>query len=400
MVADQQPTVSTEILLVGIAIALSLGLVRAYRPAAELTNVVVELAQGGSANMRSSLSRLLGDPDLEVGYWVADRATYLTMDGAPLDPHPTASARSVTRVEWDGQPVAMVIHDPVLLAEPGLVDAVATAARLAASNDRLRATLRAQSSELEGSRRRLMIAGYDERQRLEGRLRSGVLRQVDALAETVESAMAAAGSAASVGTITAIERAQRQLDGIRDDVRDLAAGLHPGSLAEVGLDGALSALAAGSSVPVHLSLALDDVDAGAAAATWFICSEALANVVKHARATTAFVSVRSEAGALRIEISDDGTGGADITRGFGLRGLADRAEAFGGTFEVDSHEMAGTRIRASIPVGHSPSVPARVGDTVASTSPSTADTPAGTDASVLFPAYGGITNHHMEGDHG
>ncbi len=399
-VMGEQTSLVTQVVLVAAAFVLSLGLSRAYRHPSRLTDIVVELAQGGSASLRHSLARILGDSDLDIGYWIADRGGYLTAEGVRLDPDATPSTRALTRVERDGQPVACIVHDRRLLRDPGLLDAVSAAARLGASNDRLRAAIGARLAELEVSRRRLVAARDEERIRLEQRLRGGAQRAVESLVPTLGTAMAAAVAATSGATILAIERAQVQVSRLLDDFRDLAWGLHPGSLGEVGLARALDVLAEDCVVPVRSSVVVGAVDAQAAAATWFICSEALANVAKHAHAAHASVSVQAVGDTLVIEIEDDGSGGADMIQGSGLRGLADRAEALGGTFHVDSRVGVGTRIEATIPtIRPSPDVMHDRG-TVASINTLLTNTPAGTDDGPLAPSYRGVTNHHTEADHG
>jgi len=94
-----------------------------------------------------------------------------------------------------------------------------------------------------------------------------------------------------------------------------------------------------------------DLPRETAATAYFVCSEALANIAKYARASHGVVSVAPADGRLIIEVSDDGVGGADLQKGSGLQGLADRLDALGGTFTVDSPPGAGTRLTAEIPLG-------------------------------------------------
>ena len=190
------------------------------------------------------------------------------------------SDRTVTRVDRDGEAIAVLVHDAAVLDDPGLSDALATAARLAAANARLQAEVRARVDELGESRRRLVQAGDEERRRLERRLRETVERRLTELARELERAQPGPSGAASS------RRVQEQLDHTLDELRELAAGLHPGGLDEGGLTAALASLAARSPVPVDLRVATDvRIAEELATAAYFVCSEALANVVKYANAS-------------------------------------------------------------------------------------------------------------------
>ena len=136
------------------------------------------------------------------------------------------------------------------------------------------------------------------------------------------------------------------------ELRELARGVHPAILEDEGLGPAVAALARRAAIPVEVRASLDDRLAPLVESTaYFTIAEALTNTQRHARATHATVLVAGTRMALELEIADDGQGGADPTRGSGLRGLQDRVTAVGGTFDVDSPVGAGTRIRATIPTG-------------------------------------------------
>jgi signal transduction histidine kinase len=135
------------------------------------------------------------------------------------------------------------------------------------------------------------------------------------------------------------------------ELRDLARGIHPEVLSRRGLAAALRVTTARMPLPVDLDVPPDRYDERAEVAAYYVASEALANVVKYARATKAEVRVWSQDERLIVEVADDGVGGADESAGTGLRGLADRITALDGTFSVDSAARAGTRVRAEIPLG-------------------------------------------------
>ena len=141
-----------------------------------------------------------------------------------------------------------------------------------------------------------------------------------------------------------------ELDAGLEELRELARGLHPGTLTDHGLRGVLLSLEERLPLPVEVEVTDERLDQHLEATAYFIVSEGLNNVIKHARATRASVTVAKRDDALRIEIVDDGSGGADTSKGTGLRGLRDRAEADGGTLVVISPPGRGTQITATLPL--------------------------------------------------
>ena len=324
-----------------LAAALLAGLARAPWERAPVTDLVLELGEGRSGSLRDALAGALGDPTLEVGYWLGDG--YIDAHGRPLALPAAGSDRRVTPVERDGERIAVLVHDRAVLEDPGLSDALAAAARLAGSNARLQAEVRDQLVELRASRRRLVRAGDEERQRLERRLRDTVLRRLSGLARSLEGAHAGAGGAA-------LQAAEEQIARTIAELRELAAGLHPGGLDKSGLSGALASLVARSPVPVAVSVPEARLPEELAIAAYFVCSEAVANVIKYAAASHVAISVSVGDGRVRVGVTDDGVGGADPAAGTGLQGLADRLEALGGTLRIDSPPGGGTRVTAELPL--------------------------------------------------
>ena len=337
-----------EAALCVLAGGLLAGLLVAPWQRAAVADLVVELGEARSGTLPGELSRALGDPTLEIGYWLADRGVFVDAEGRVLPLPDAGSGRSVTVVEREGQPVAVLIHDPAVLDDPELLEAVTSAAQLAASNARLQAEVQAQVLELEASRRRILAARDDQRRRLEHRLREGAERRLAQLADTLRRSR---GSASGQRTRDQIARAEAQLVPTLEELRRLAHGLHPGMLSEQGLEGALAALANDFPIPVQVTVAGDQVPSSVAVVAYFVCAEALANVAKHAAASRVAVSVTARDDRVRVEIEDDGVGGADPGRGSGLRGLADRVETVGGTLRVVSVPGQGTRLAAELPLG-------------------------------------------------
>ena len=143
--------------------------------------------------------------------------------------------------------------------------------------------------------------------------------------------------------------AAEELDAGLEELRELARGLHPGALTDYGLEGALRALGTRLPLPVEFDVTDQRLGSHVEATAYFIVSEALTNVVKHAEATSATVSIGCAGDIVRVEVRDDGVGGADTSAGSGLIGLRDRAEAAGGTLIVVSPAGRGTVVTASLP---------------------------------------------------
>jgi signal transduction histidine kinase len=333
-----------EAALALLAIVLVRGLLLEPWTGTVPTDLVVELSETRMGPLRDRLARALGDPTLEVGFRIDETDGYSDATGRPLALPPPGSARRTTVVDR-----AVLIHDPALLDDPALAEALAEAAELAGVNAGLQAEVGAQIAELQASRRRLLAAADDERRRLEERLQETAERRLSMLLSELEQARRVA--AGDPERAARLQRVSEQLEHSLADVRRLAAGLHPRELATGGLTGALQALASRSPVPVELELELPErLPAEAERTAYFFCSEALANVAKYADASRARVTARTVGRRLRIEVDDDGRGGADPAGGSGLRGLADRVEALDGTLAIDSSRGSGTRIVAQLPL--------------------------------------------------
>jgi signal transduction histidine kinase len=152
-------------------------------------------------------------------------------------------------------------------------------------------------------------------------------------------------------TSAQLARAGEELAQALQELRELARGIHPAVLTERGLAPALQALAARAPLPVELELPGERLPPPVEAAAYYLVSEALTNVAKHAHATLVRVEVARLERRARIEVVDDGVGGADAGGGSGLRGLADRVEALGGRLVIDSPPGRGTALVAEIPLG-------------------------------------------------
>ena len=207
---------------------------------------------------------------------------------------------------------------------------------------------------------RVIAAADAERRRLERNLHDGAQQRLVSLALALR--------AVEAQLTTDPEAARRQLASAREELtlaleelRDLARGIHPAVLRQQGLGPALKVLAARTPVTVRVAaLPGERLPEPVETAAYYLVAEALTNVARHAHASVATVSVTRTGERARIEVRDDGTGGADTRHGSGLRGLADRLEALGGCLELDSPPGAGTTLIGELPLGSS--MPRRVSE--------------------------------------
>jgi len=337
----EQPTRLSVVL---VALGFMSGLLWARLRRSNASSLVVELRAGGVETLRDRLAHALGDPTLEIAYWLEHAGTYGDAAGRPraLPDDPT---RAVTQVLAGGAPVAALIHDPAVLEEPHLVESVRATAGLVLENERLAAEVRAQLAEMRASRARIVAAADEERRRLERDLHDGAQQRLVALSLKLALARAGAGPAAA-----ALDQAREDVEHALAELREFARGVHPSLLREDGLDSALEALARRALLPVEIiGAAGERLPDAIELAAYFFVSEALTNVAKHARATHATVTIGRERGRLKVTVADDGVGGAEPSRGSGLAGLADRIAALDGTLAVVSAPDAGTTLDAMIP---------------------------------------------------
>ena len=206
-----------------------------------------------------------------------------------------------------------------------------------------------QEEEIRASRARIVQAGDAERRRLERNLHDGAQQRLVALSLSLRLAQSKLETDPTEAH-KVLEASRAELAAALDDLRELARGIHPAILTDRGLPAALEALADRSPVPVEFETPDEALPAPVEAAAYYVIAEALANVVKYARASDVKVRVSRDEEWARISVEDDGVGGADPGKGSGLRGLADRVAALEGTLDVHSPPGGGTRITAEIPL--------------------------------------------------
>ncbi len=322
-----------------------------------VTDAVLRVDPAIPLSIGRELRRTTGQASLRVVFPLVGGAGYVDASGEPFElPQPAAGRIATPIVSADGHVEAMVIHDRGPGAAISLDPGIARAGALAAANARLQAELRRQVSDVRASRRRALDTEQAERLRLRERLADALLPALADIESGLER-LDGSGAPTDVGPATpgapdpsAIITSVREL---RQAVDAVTEGLHPAIAGERALDGAVRRAVARSPVATTVTMAglEQPLDPDVAATAWYVCSEALANVAKHARASRASVQITRRDGRLVVKVEDDGVGGADPAAGTGLRGLRDRLDAMGGALRIERATGGGTRVLADLPLG-------------------------------------------------
>lgn len=300
-------------------------------------------------DLRRTLVTALGDPSIEIAYWLPAAAGYVDEDGRPVEMTEPGARRAASEVNLEGRRVAAILHDPSLLEDRAMVDAVGAAAALALERERLDAELRAKVDELRESRSRVIGIGLAERRRLERDLHDGAQQRLVSLALDLRLAKDKLRDDPAEAE-KLLDDASGELMAALTELRELARGIHPAVLSDRGLGPAIENLVGRVPIPVEVQAPNGErAPEQAELAAYYVVAEALTNVVKYSGATHASVSVEPLGGELRVEVADDGVGGADPSRGSGLDGLSERVGVLGGRLDIDSPPARGTRVRAVIP---------------------------------------------------
>jgi signal transduction histidine kinase len=334
-----------------VPIAFLFGLLRMRLDRMSVSDFVLELGEDPPpGRVRDALAIALRDPSLVLAFWAREAGGYLDAAGSSVELPGPDSGRAVTVLERRSQPVVAILHDPALDEHKELIRALGTAAALAFENEQLRAELQAQLDEVRASRSRIIEAADAERRKVERDLHDGAQQRLVTLTLALQMARGDLAQDADPRLATALQDATDELRLALTELRELARGIHPAILTEDGLGPALAALAARCAVPATVRSAPKRRFSPTVEATaYFVVSEALTNVGKHARASRVDISVGVHDGRMIVEVSDDGVGGASLERGTGLRGIADRVAALGGRLECSSPPEQGTRVMAQIP---------------------------------------------------
>jgi signal transduction histidine kinase len=305
--------------------------------------LVVELGLARDAlSLERRLARAVGDPRLRLLYQLAPGLPFVTASGLPAGVTP--ADRVVTVMGQSGPVVAALEHDRASLGDPRLREAVLAVGRLAVRRLTGAAEAAQQSVDLAESRRRLVQAEATVRQQFASDVTDGPGRSLAQCLAALDEALAA--SPPGLRAEVAAARAAGQAAG--EELARITAGAADRTLARGGLGAALTELArsAGGEASVRVD---GDIAGDVAAAAWFAASEAVTNALKHAGPARIWLSAVTGGRVLRVQVTDDGVGGADPA-GHGLRGLAQRLAEHGGRLEVLGGERGGTVVVAEIPL--------------------------------------------------
>lgn len=331
-----------------VPLCFLVGLARVGARRSRVGDLVVALsAAPAEIGLDRALATALGDPSVQVVTPASHGSGYVDADGRPVDVD--TSRRAVTPLVHGTEQLGALVHDPALLDDARLIHSVSAAAALALHNARLRAELLVHLEDVRRSRTRLVETADTERRRVQRNLHDGAQHRflsAAVLLRSIEEAgmldTAAQQALAQVGS---------ELEAGLHELRDLARGAYPITLAEGGLGAALRSLDLTSVVDVALELEdLPRLPDLIEVTAYFVVCEALTNVGRHAAVPRARVIVQHSGDRLTVLIRDEGRGGADPT-GSGLEGLSDRVLAAGGTLEVHSPAGRGTSVLAVLPAG-------------------------------------------------
>ncbi len=310
--------------------------------------------------------RILGydEPGELIGQISHETIHYQRRDGSPFPAEecpmlrPRATGETVREeLDWftrkDGRMVPVAYSSAPLATDQGRGAVVVfrdVSDRLASEETKRReAAERARAEELQESRARILTAMDAERRRLGRDLHDGAQQRLLHALLVLQDGRQHSEDPAVREEARAL--AAREIRGAMEDLRELAAGIHPAILTNRGLGAAVESVTARVPLPVDVEIPAGRYPEAVEVAAYFVVTEALANVIKHAGAATyARVEVVASPGTMRLVVADDGAGGAVAVPGHGLGGLADRVAALGGTFHVDSPKGAGTRIVVELPL--------------------------------------------------
>ena len=296
-----------------------------------------------------ALAGTLGDPSVDVAFWLPDQHRYVDAAGQPF-PRTVDQRRGYADIVLAGRHVGVIAYDATLIPDAELVRTAGRVLAIAIDRQRLDAELRASRDALRESRSRIVEASDVERRRIARDLHDGLQgrlillgirarRLTDRLPDGDEH--------------TEAEAVRAGLEVAIDELRDLVHGVMPALLIERGLHAATEELVDRMPIPTEFAAAeaIGPLPATVESTAFFVVAEGLANALKHSGAERMAVRLDMIGDDLLIEVSDDGIGGASVANGRGLRGIEDRVDVLGGRLRVDSPPGGGTRMSVEVPCG-------------------------------------------------
>jgi signal transduction histidine kinase len=332
--------VALSLSVLALAAGVAWAVLAARRQRATVSRLALELGEAPPpGTLRNALSGALGDPTLEVAYWLPDSLRFVDGEGRVVKDPGAKPGRAATTIARRGRPVAVVTHEAELLESSELERELGSALRLAVENERLQAEILAQVEDLRASRARIVETGDAERRRLERDLHDGAQQRLLALFYELRLAMAAAQRDGDHELGTTLASVSAETDAALDELRDLAHGIYPAILAEAGLALALETLADAAPLPVELgAVPRERYGSAVETAAYVAVTEAIEDASRR-QATFASVQMTREDDQLVVTVHDDGT-----ARRADLVHVADRIGALGGALDI-----AATTLRAEIP---------------------------------------------------
>lgn len=309
----------------------------------------LDAATDDQAGIAAVLSRALGDPSLDVWFWVSQRQQFLNAKGEPVGQGAPDPQRAQETVELDGRLIGAVDYDRALLTEAELVRTASRVVAIALDRERLTALVHASRRELLLSRERLVEVADAERRRIAQDLHDGLQVQLVLLGiEAQQLANSAAPESALSGQALQL---RHSIDRAAAELRDVVHTVMPAPLLQRGLSAATEDLVDRMPIPTRLIVSVADGELTPAleSTAYFVIAEALTNSVKHSAAASVRVALERTRESLLIEVRDDGRGGAAPGLGAGLAGMAERVDVLGGTLCIHSEPGAGTSIRVEVP---------------------------------------------------
>jgi signal transduction histidine kinase len=341
---------SQIVVVAAIPIAFALAVLRGgFARTGELAELATWLgAPGDRSDLSAALASVLGDASLELVFWMPQQRSYVDGTGRPAALPEPGAPRSWVPIGLAGQPVGAIIYDADLIADPELVSAAGRVVAVGVDRERLTAALRTSEQSLRRSRERLVETADRERKRIAQDLHDGIQVQLVLLAMQAQQLAIGLDPADPIrGQAVTLRRG---IDAAAAELRALVHAVMPASLVERGLASATEDLV--DRVPLRTGLHITGVGSlpdPVQSTAYFVVAEAVTNVVKHADAGRVTVRLTGTDGMLDIEVADDGRGGASVEKGTGIRGLVDRVDALGGTFELTSPPGGGTTLRVRLP---------------------------------------------------
>lgn len=329
-----------------VPLAFLVSVLRRFMARSNIADLLLQLTSRPSPrNVAHALRVALGDPQLDIAYWSAERRDYV-LEGQSAPVAWTGENDMVVRVtSSDGSSLAQIRLDAATAHDADFVVAVVTAFSLTLENALLVQTVEQQLADLREVSARIVEAGDVERRRIEQNLHDGAQQRFLALGLLMGAEEA---TTKDPRTAQALEHMRSELRTAVNELRDLARGLHP-SVLRLGLRTAIEETGRNHEFTLRVDLPEVELPEVVELTAYYAISEALTNAARHAQATEVSVRAVLTQDQFHVTVTDDGRGGASPGSGRGLGGIADRVTALGGTSRITSPDGGGTRIELRIP---------------------------------------------------